>query len=206
MTTSGPRLGKTSSSRLRYILPVILALSLAAVGHSADYYVSTTGDDSNPGTESEPWATIQRAADTATAGDRVLIRGGIYHQTIQPVHSGSPGNYITYRSHPGEEAFIDVADTSSSAFGIALWDFRELRYLKFSNLTIQNAGGANVYVGADGAAKSDLIFDSLTIDNGYLGIFFGDGVTNSRITHCEIHNCQYNIYLDRRLRFGDRAG
>ena len=183
--------------RILSIVTLIAVWLWFGVAVAADYYVAPTGDDGNSGTESEPWATIQKAADVMVAGDQVFLRGGVYHQTVEPINSGSPGNYITYRSYPGEEAIIDVDDTSASAYGISLWDFRELRYLKFSNLTLKNAGGANVYVGADGAAKSHLVFDSLFIDNGYLGIFFRKGVTNSSITNCQVYNCQYNIYVDR---------
>src|SRR5271166_1725311 len=35
------------------------------------YYVAITGSDSNPGTFSQPWKTIQHAADTVVAGDTV---------------------------------------------------------------------------------------------------------------------------------------
>ena len=43
------------------------------------FYVATTGDDSAPGSSSEPWRTIQKAADTLTARRRLFeaIRAGI---------------------------------------------------------------------------------------------------------------------------------
>ena len=47
-----------------------------AVAASAIYYVTPDGDDANPGTESQPWRTIQKAADTLVAGDTVYIRAG----------------------------------------------------------------------------------------------------------------------------------
>src|SRR5205807_12859 len=37
------------------------------------FYVSTTGSDSNPGSLSSPWRTIQRAANSVQAGDIVYV-------------------------------------------------------------------------------------------------------------------------------------
>jgi len=43
----------------------------------------TNGNDANVGDSRErPWATIQKAADTATAGDLVWIRGGTYVELV----------------------------------------------------------------------------------------------------------------------------
>jgi len=53
------------------ILCLLLFVGLAA--NAADYYVSTSGDDSNPGTEVLPWRTIQKAADTVGPGDVVYV-------------------------------------------------------------------------------------------------------------------------------------
>src|SRR4051812_12322331 len=47
------------------------------------WYVSTAaGADNNPGTLAAPFRTIQQAADLARPGDVVLIRGGIYRETV----------------------------------------------------------------------------------------------------------------------------
>jgi len=42
---------------------------------NSSFYVSTTGNDSNPGTLTAPWRTVQHAADTARAGSTVNVRG-----------------------------------------------------------------------------------------------------------------------------------
>ena len=41
--------------------------------YGATYYVAKNGNNSNPGTEAEPWLTIQHATDTMEAGDTVYI-------------------------------------------------------------------------------------------------------------------------------------
>src|SRR4030042_2212460 len=60
------------------------------------YYVSPAGNDANLGTESKPWRTIQKAADTLAAGDTVYIKTGVYAEMVEPQNSGSAGHYIGY--------------------------------------------------------------------------------------------------------------
>ncbi|MCP4538693.1 MAG: hypothetical protein GY832_16285 [Chloroflexi bacterium] len=52
--------------------------------------------DENPGTESEPWLTIQHAADVAQSGDTIIVYPGSYDR-VAIREGGSPGNYITYK-------------------------------------------------------------------------------------------------------------
>src|SRR5437868_1532210 len=58
---------------------------LLAVGsaQAAEYYVAPTGSDTNPGTMTAPFATIQKGNDVAAAGDTVWLRGGTYFSTRQ---------------------------------------------------------------------------------------------------------------------------
>ena len=82
-----------------FALVLFLAQSLAAqVG--AVYYVSTVGNDSNPGTLAAPWLTIQHAANTATAGATVNVIGGVYNEIVNFPNSGSAGEPITFQSDP----------------------------------------------------------------------------------------------------------
>ncbi|MDR3575115.1 MAG: choice-of-anchor Q domain-containing protein [Anaerolineaceae bacterium] len=66
---------------------------------SAQYYVSPSGLDTNPGTQDQPWKTIQKAADTMVAGDTVFVAAGDYpEQRVEISKSGSAGNPITYQA------------------------------------------------------------------------------------------------------------
>jgi hypothetical protein len=69
----------------------VAAATLGAGGISAHasglitpstWYVSTTGSDANPCTQSQPCATMQHAVDIALPGDIVRVRSGTYHQTV----------------------------------------------------------------------------------------------------------------------------
>jgi parallel beta-helix repeat protein len=75
------------------------------------YYVAMSGDDAWPGTQTRPWRTIQRAADTMVAGDTVLIAEGTYEEEVAPRHSGSAGKMISYKARPGDTVVINVAES-----------------------------------------------------------------------------------------------
>ncbi|NLO73519.1 MAG: right-handed parallel beta-helix repeat-containing protein [candidate division WS1 bacterium] len=83
----------------------------------AEVYVSSNGNDANPGTEARPLATLEGARDALRAlkaqaglppgGVTVWLQGGIYHRTesfsLSEQDSGTAEAPIVYRACPGEE-------------------------------------------------------------------------------------------------------
>ena len=74
-----------------------------------DFYVSTTGNDSNPGTSSEPWRTIGKACSTLNVGQTVLVRAGTYAEgELKPARGSNVRETpITFKAEPG--VVIDAA-------------------------------------------------------------------------------------------------
>jgi len=107
---------------------------------AADYYVAKTGSNSNPGTEALPWKTIQKAADTLTAGDTVYIKAGTYKERVVPKKSGSAGNTITYTAYPGGTVTIDGTGVSLPSGWGGLLDISGKNHIKISGLRVMNAG------------------------------------------------------------------
>ncbi len=70
------------------------------------YYVSPYGADENPGTQDNPFSTIQRAAEVTCAGDTVYLRAGIYRETVTPKRSGTPGSPITFVAYRQEKVIL----------------------------------------------------------------------------------------------------
>ncbi|PYI51933.1 OmpL47-type beta-barrel domain-containing protein [Paenibacillus flagellatus] len=74
---------------------------------AATYYVSTSGDDANPGTSpSGPFRTINRCAQAMAPGDTCVIDSGTYRETVTPVNSGESGRPITFRAAPGATVIV----------------------------------------------------------------------------------------------------
>jgi hypothetical protein len=95
------------------MVSTVLALLAGETGQvlAADFYVGGDGaSDGNPGTASEPFATIQQAADVAAPGDFVNIRPGIYRETVVPANSGSPGQPVTFQPDGDAQVTVSGAD------------------------------------------------------------------------------------------------
>jgi hypothetical protein len=93
----------------------LLILVAAAWQINAAVYVSPTGRDSNPGTRSQPLASLPAAQKMArklnAAGPvTVWLHGGTYYLAdtlvFTPQDSGTAQNPVTYRSVPGEEVVL----------------------------------------------------------------------------------------------------
>ena len=130
----------------RIIMPAALCLMLATGGtlRAPVAYVSTTGDDANPGTKAKPWKTLQHAADHATPGTTVNVRGGVYCQQLAVKVSGSvAGGFITFRSQPGETAVLDGAclappEGGPRGGGAAMVALNNVSYVRLQGLEIRN--------------------------------------------------------------------
>ena len=86
------------------------------------YYVDgINGSDMNPGTQAQPWNTIQKAVSMVRAGDTVYVRGGQY-ETINGgwvfSNSGTASQPITLTNYPGEQVVFKITqyDINYQAF------------------------------------------------------------------------------------------
>ncbi|WP_334072462.1 right-handed parallel beta-helix repeat-containing protein [Paenibacillus sp. A14] len=87
----------------------------AASAAGAEYYVATSGSDSNAGTSGAPWKTLQHAADTVPPGSTVYVRGGVYKEKLKITRSGSAAQGpIVFASYGAESAIIDGSGLSVS--------------------------------------------------------------------------------------------
>lgn len=110
------------------------------ISGNGQYYVSTDGRDSNPGTIDEPWRTPRRALNGANTGDTVYFRGGTYysHSTNIPIpHNGTPEKPICFFNYPDEIPVIDFSRHINEQEMIAGIDGNGSTYLKFRGITIQ---------------------------------------------------------------------
>lgn len=82
--------------------------------HAATYYVATTGDNSNPGTEAQPFQTIAHAVNTMVAGDTTYVRGGTYSGHVRFRRSGKAQAPIELLNYPGENPIIDFGKTPAT--------------------------------------------------------------------------------------------
>jgi hypothetical protein len=103
------------------------------------YFVAPTGNDSNPGTQTAPWKTIQKAARSATPGSTVNVRAGIYSEMVNVAVSGSAtGGFITFQSFPGETAVIDGTNITVGSGGHDVLLMQDRSYLRWKGFELRN--------------------------------------------------------------------
>ncbi|MBN2004313.1 MAG: right-handed parallel beta-helix repeat-containing protein, partial [Anaerolineae bacterium] len=117
------------------------------------YYVAPDGSDDAPGSEAQPWATFQHAADTTQPGDTICFRGGVY--PVEETHltsSGTATALIAFVACPGESPILDGA---GSAGELLILD-QYTSYVRISGFTLRNftiwgmeLAGENRYVQLD---------------------------------------------------------
>ncbi len=87
----------------RYLI-ILAGLILPVCSVYADtYYVDqnhSKASDTNSGTESEPWESINHATGLLEPGDVLCVKAGIYNQTVSTNSSGIVDKMITYKAQP----------------------------------------------------------------------------------------------------------
>ena len=161
--------------------------------NGAIYYVSPTGSDSDAGTESHPWRTIQKAADTLVAGDTVYIKTGTYEERVEPQNSGSVDNYIVYAAYPGATVTIEGANVVVPEW-VGLFQIMDKHYVQVSGLRIVNAGpnlhnpGILVEQSSYIIIKNNYVYH--TSDSG-IGVWNSENII---VDHNEVEGACYNGY------------
>ncbi len=139
-------------SRLR-----LLSLSLRATfalllfgsvnAYAATFYVAPTGKDTNLGTATAPWLTIQRAANIVNPGDIVVVQPGTY-RGAKFSRSGLATAYIRFVGQPGA---IVNSPGALNTNGDNLW-IRNAHYIRLGRTygydlhSILNPGLATLFV------------------------------------------------------------
>ncbi len=85
------------------------------------------GDDAADGSPGHPWRTLARAAGLGVLhpGDAVLIRAGVYRETLAPRVGGSgPETRVTFAAYPRESVVISGAEPADAGWtpaGRGVW-------------------------------------------------------------------------------------
>ena len=168
---------------------LLLLVAVPQATPATTYYVSTTGSDSDPGTLTRPFRTIQHAANVVTQGDTVLIRGGVYNERVVCLASGAVGAPIRFAAYSGETPVLDGAGLTLP-WGSGVFHLPGpaggggLSHLVIEGLSVQNS--SRVGISCWGSSFVTLR-DNRTDSTGSSGIFVGNS-TDIRVEDNEIVN------------------
>jgi hypothetical protein len=168
----------------------------SAADNTKSYYISTDGDDNNPGTLEEPFASFTKAQDAAEAGDTVYILGGTY-KNFAIADSDDIYNYvneftksgITYKAYSSQEVPVfDFSDMPTSK-RVAAFYIKP----KVSNVTFESIKVTGVPVGEQKQSEcfrieGNATFNQITCsDNQAIGFYFTGHATGTCF-RCDSYN------------------
>jgi hypothetical protein len=172
----------------KYLLVILWLISISSGISATTYYVAPTGgNDSNAGTNiAAPWATWQKAFNTAQAGDIVYFRGGVWYPTsaygnnitmIDPNngigYDGTASNPICYYAYPADYALgnYPILDckrvTTAGGFNTGI-NINNAEFLKFKGLTVRNVyqkGAAVLVCGINIYNCDNFTFENMRVHN-----------------------------------------
>lgn len=156
--TTGP--SRSAESEMKSKLPPVS-------GIHCTLFVDADGDDNNPGSEAQPWASFQHAADAAKPGDTICFRGGTYAITeeIQISKSGTAEAEIIFAAYPDEQPVLDGGGEAGDLLTIA----GGASHLRISGFVIRNFRVWGILLTGD---NQYIHMDHLEIDGGETSIRF----------------------------------
>lgn len=130
--------------------------------------MSPSGSDTNPGTLTKPWRTLQKAANSLVAGETVKILPGTYSEKFAPRNSGEAGAYITYTADPGTVVLDGTGvSLSTDAKGDGLVQIQGKRYIKVENLTIRDSSVNCVNISEDSSGTNSAYIEIKALNIQY---------------------------------------
>jgi len=203
------------------VMPTDIFLYLPAIMKAMPihcYYVAPHGNDSNPGTESRPWATVHKAATTAVAGDTVIFEDGTYDVGSGEGgwNSGSSDEPIAFQARNRRQVTWEQSDTGSSV------NLDTVSYITFEGLVIRGDNtheqtalvrmvdcnhvtlddceigeSSQAFHGIYIRSCSDVTVTNCSVHPNNGGNDKGDGIhmegdsSNVTIENCEIYHCDH---------------
>jgi len=160
---------------------------------AATYFVSPSGDNSNPGTREEPWATPGYGSRQIQSGDTLVILGGRYSLSVFDADIISPpsGTAAAWTTIRGEEGNRPILAGSNNLYSAMILSGRS--YLWIENLEITSDDGAFFRDGitAIGEPIRNVVLRDLSIHHmDQFGINIGDA-NRLRIAGCDITYCGF---------------
>ncbi|NWF51393.1 MAG: discoidin domain-containing protein, partial [Ignavibacteriaceae bacterium] len=172
---------------------LILVLLFSSIALSTNYYVDKShpnSSDNNPGTETQPWKTIQKGVDVAVAGDTVFVKYAVYNEQITLQRSGDAANgYIVFKGIGSQKPVIDGSGKGQMLiywFGTSDGGFQK-NYVVFDNFEVVDATKWAFWIQGD----HNIVRNCKIHNCGHSAIQLITGSYN-QIAYNEIYNAGWN--------------
>jgi hypothetical protein len=169
-------------------------VTCAPTGSGVCYYVDPTGSDSNSGTSTAPFLTIQHAANVVNPGDMVIVRDGTYSNAalsgvgtklVVMSRGGTVANHVVFVAEHKWGTKVDgLSNTTATGFEFSAnyIDVKDFECYGFSDTCMDNYNGGSSsggqYIDISGNNIHDVGRYCTTTTIGRDGIF----ISNDNVT------------------------
>jgi len=167
------------------------ALLLGSPAAATTRYVATSGSDSNPGTLTAPLATLNRACALSTAGDEVLVRGGVYLQRASLSCNGTANARLRFAPYPGEAVVLDGSLTAPDTNVVGIFG----DHIDFEGFEVRNSKRTGISVwGVSGVRISNNLVHDCELGGIWVGFNAANGNLDVTIQGNTVHTTATRFY------------
>jgi len=168
--------------------------TVALAGTGTTYVVDRAApgaSDTNPGTEAEPFKTVQRAADAAKPGDTIYVMAGKYDERIKVKAGGTEGRHVAFMARPRRSVTVRGFDLQASYIRVEGFE-----------ITADKPATAVQLHASHCEILDNFIHHMMVAVNGTVGRPSADGntrdysaVAHNRIAYNKVYHCEYGFIL-----------
>ncbi|MCD6321935.1 MAG: right-handed parallel beta-helix repeat-containing protein [Clostridiales bacterium] len=173
--------------KIIFVLCIIYFFPFASISYAVTYYVSTHGNDSNPGTSALPWKTLNKAISKVDDNDDIIIKSGDYLITDRIEIDHKKGITITGESAIATKIIYSGTDDEYAlGFGvnanaIILRDL-QLIWKSSNNGNVVGVGGSDITI-----KNCEIYFDTSSHVDKYDCIKILASASNVLVENCKIY-------------------
>ncbi len=133
-------------------LTICAALCLAGMpAAAATYHLAPGGDDAGPGSEAQPWATLEHAGEVAGPGDVVVLAPGQYDGQLVFQRSGEADAPIVFRAAERHEAVLLSPGEEHSVV------LQDVAHVRLEGLAFEPSGSDASWLIGEGSESIELV-------------------------------------------------
>jgi len=188
----------TGARPRRFVLAILAALVLplaaAASASATTYYVDRNAGsctDAGAGSASQPFCTIDRAADKVVAGDGVQVAGGTYPEAVTVSASGTSSAPIAFAAADGAVVTVTGQDNGFVLSGVSWVAIHGFRVTNTSSTGVSVSSSSHITLSQNDVSNVGQRVNGATAPGIRLNTV-SDSVVSGNKSH---DNSDYGIYL-----------
>lgn len=177
---------------MRHII-IIVFLAISSIAGATSYYISPAGNDSNSGTISAPFFTLNKAWSVARPGDVIYARGGTYKYNSRQNLTGKNGtssDTLKIWAYPGERPVFTKSSTfTAPSFPVSLIyvkaDYVHIRGIEVAYFTQSSTA---VWYGIAVQGSDHCKFERINSHHNGDGMGLRDECNHNLVLNCDFHH------------------